>query len=208
MLRITGGKVYDPANGIDGEVKDLFIDDGGRFVAASSGRRPDDRRHGDDRLSRRRRCAHARGRRRDQLRPRDDAGRSSPHAGVHSHQDAAQRPGRHGAHDLRHRLSLRRHGLHDGERSGRAGALGPPHARRAGRHSDRRQVLADADGEQRDHARPAGEGRVRAGEASRGVVPVGGEVVRHQGRQSGRRGGVEMGQRRQAAHSPIEGYST
>lgn len=32
MLRITGGKVYDPANGVDGEVKDVCIDDGGRFV--------------------------------------------------------------------------------------------------------------------------------------------------------------------------------
>lgn len=35
MLRITGGKVYDPANGIDGEVKDLFIGDDGRFVASA-----------------------------------------------------------------------------------------------------------------------------------------------------------------------------
>ena len=26
MLRITGGKVYDPANGIDGVVKDICID--------------------------------------------------------------------------------------------------------------------------------------------------------------------------------------
>ena len=32
MLRITGGKVYDPANGIDGVVKDLWIADG-RIVA-------------------------------------------------------------------------------------------------------------------------------------------------------------------------------
>ena len=28
MLRITGGKVYDPANGIDGIVKDICIDNG------------------------------------------------------------------------------------------------------------------------------------------------------------------------------------
>src|ERR1700674_3806665 len=28
MLRITGGKVYDPANGIDGLVKDICIADG------------------------------------------------------------------------------------------------------------------------------------------------------------------------------------
>src|SRR5688500_3892161 len=34
MLRITGGKVFDPANGIDGQIKDLFIDDSGRFAAS------------------------------------------------------------------------------------------------------------------------------------------------------------------------------
>ena len=28
MLRITGGKVYDPANGVDGVVKDICIADG------------------------------------------------------------------------------------------------------------------------------------------------------------------------------------
>src|ERR1044072_7537745 len=32
MLRITGGTVYDPANGVDGVVKDICID-GGRVVA-------------------------------------------------------------------------------------------------------------------------------------------------------------------------------
>ena len=30
-LRITGGEVYDPANGIDGAVRDICID-GGRIV--------------------------------------------------------------------------------------------------------------------------------------------------------------------------------
>jgi formylmethanofuran dehydrogenase subunit A len=39
MLRITGGRVYDPANGIDGEVKDLFIGDDGRFVESVPGGR-------------------------------------------------------------------------------------------------------------------------------------------------------------------------
>ena len=28
MLRITGGTVYDPANGVDGDVRDVCIDDG------------------------------------------------------------------------------------------------------------------------------------------------------------------------------------
>jgi len=38
MLRITGGKVYDPANNINGEVHDLHIQDG-RFVPSASGGR-------------------------------------------------------------------------------------------------------------------------------------------------------------------------
>ena len=38
MLRITGGKVYDPANGIDGVVKDLCISDG-RIVSEVEGGR-------------------------------------------------------------------------------------------------------------------------------------------------------------------------
>jgi formylmethanofuran dehydrogenase subunit A len=37
MLRITGGKVYDPANGIDGEVRDVCIGDDGRFAASADG---------------------------------------------------------------------------------------------------------------------------------------------------------------------------
>lgn len=36
MLRISGGRVYDPANGIDGEVRDVCIS-GGRIVADVSG---------------------------------------------------------------------------------------------------------------------------------------------------------------------------
>lgn len=39
MLRITNGKVYDPANGIDGQIKDLYIDDHGRFVESIDGGR-------------------------------------------------------------------------------------------------------------------------------------------------------------------------
>jgi formylmethanofuran dehydrogenase subunit A len=38
MLRITGGKVYDPANGIDGVVKDICIEDG-RIVSHAEGGR-------------------------------------------------------------------------------------------------------------------------------------------------------------------------
>jgi len=41
MLRITGGKVYDPANGIDGVIKDICIADG-RIVDQVEGGRPID----------------------------------------------------------------------------------------------------------------------------------------------------------------------
>src|SRR5262249_33485836 len=43
MLRITGGKVYDPANGIDGVVKDISISDG-RIVSEVEGARVIDAR--------------------------------------------------------------------------------------------------------------------------------------------------------------------
>ncbi|NND98321.1 MAG: amidohydrolase family protein, partial [Pirellulaceae bacterium] len=36
MLRITGGKIYDPANGVNGEIRDLCIADG-RFVDSVDG---------------------------------------------------------------------------------------------------------------------------------------------------------------------------
>src|SRR3954465_9422202 len=36
MVRITGGKVYDPANGVEGVVKDVCVDDSGRIVAEVS----------------------------------------------------------------------------------------------------------------------------------------------------------------------------
>jgi formylmethanofuran dehydrogenase subunit A len=36
MLRLTGGKVYDPANGVHGEVRDICID-GGKIVADVTG---------------------------------------------------------------------------------------------------------------------------------------------------------------------------
>ena len=38
-LRIVGGTVYDPANGIDGEVRDVCIEDG-RIVASLPEGRP------------------------------------------------------------------------------------------------------------------------------------------------------------------------
>ena len=40
MTRLTGGRVFDPANGVKGEVRDLFVADG-RLVAAPAGGRAD-----------------------------------------------------------------------------------------------------------------------------------------------------------------------
>ena len=39
MLRITGGKVYDPANGVNGVVKDVCIADGTIVGRTSTGGR-------------------------------------------------------------------------------------------------------------------------------------------------------------------------
>jgi formylmethanofuran dehydrogenase subunit A len=40
MIKLTGGKVYDPANKVDGEVRDIYVQDG-RIVAAPAGTRVD-----------------------------------------------------------------------------------------------------------------------------------------------------------------------
>ncbi|HET9699412.1 MAG TPA: amidohydrolase family protein, partial [Burkholderiales bacterium] len=40
LIRLKGGRVYDPANGADGQVRDLWIRDG-RIVPAPVGERPD-----------------------------------------------------------------------------------------------------------------------------------------------------------------------
>jgi formylmethanofuran dehydrogenase subunit A len=42
MVRITGGKVYDPANGVDGVVKVICIADDGRIVTGTNGGSPHD----------------------------------------------------------------------------------------------------------------------------------------------------------------------
>lgn len=41
LIKLTGGTVYDPANGIDGEVRDIFIEDG-KIVAWDGKRRIDE----------------------------------------------------------------------------------------------------------------------------------------------------------------------
>ncbi len=40
LTKLTGGKIYDPANGIDGEVRDIYVEDG-KIVAPSHGAKVD-----------------------------------------------------------------------------------------------------------------------------------------------------------------------
>ncbi|MFA5949483.1 MAG: formylmethanofuran dehydrogenase subunit A [Hyphomicrobium sp.] len=40
LIKFTGGKIYDPANGVDGEVRDIYVEDG-RIVAPKPGQRVD-----------------------------------------------------------------------------------------------------------------------------------------------------------------------
>ncbi len=89
--------------------------------------------------------------------------------------------------------------MDDGQRSRRPRSFRQAHPRRDARHSDRRQVDAPADGEQRAHAGSARGGRIRAGEVSRGMDAVVCQDLRHQGGQSGRRRGVEVGEEREPA---------
>ena len=34
LTRLTGGTIYDPANGVDGEVRDLYVRDGNKIRLA------------------------------------------------------------------------------------------------------------------------------------------------------------------------------
>ena len=95
MCRITGGKVYDPANGVEGVVKDICIADDGRVVANDRRRQHDDRRDRHVDLPGRRGRSHARRRRRAQLRPRAGPRKSARRPEVHA---LAGAPGRHRRH--------------------------------------------------------------------------------------------------------------
>ena len=73
---IAGGTVYDPANGIDGVVQDIWIQDGKIIAAPDRSRRPPrpgPRRHRPGRHARRRRHARPHRRAEGQRRPQDAA---------------------------------------------------------------------------------------------------------------------------------------
>ena len=76
LLKIANGTVYDPANGIDGVVKDLWIQDGKIVAPPADPRRPPrqgPRRHRPGRHARRRGHALAHRRPEGQPRPQDAA---------------------------------------------------------------------------------------------------------------------------------------
>ena len=107
MLRITGGKVYDPANGVNGEVRDVCIADG--KIVADVRRRPHHRRDRawssspaawmSTRTSPGRRSNFARGLIPEHHRKATPIFHTPARRGRHR---------RHHAHHLRHRLPLRR----------------------------------------------------------------------------------------------------
>ena len=142
MLRIAGGRVYDPANGVAGEVRDVCVQDG-KIVADVPGhaRRIDARgmvvMPGGVDIH-----AHIAG-------PAVNAARKlSPEEHrarrPRPHRDRALRHRGDRPLDVRHRLPLRAAGLHDGRRGRDAAARRPPHALGVARHAGHRRRLPRA----------------------------------------------------------------
>ena len=191
-LRIAGGRVYDPANGVAGEVRDVCLSDG-KVV--------DDVPADAPRIDARGMVvmpggvdihAHIAG-------PKVNAARRlapEEHRGdvQRPHGDPALGHRRHRAVDVRHRLPLRAARLHDGRRGGDAAARRAPRPLRAARHADDRRPLPRAAGQQRRAVRPHPP---RPGaRARRGRVVAGGDGrLRRQARQPGRRRALEARQR-------------
>ena len=148
MLKIINGEVYDPAHNINGEVRDICIEDG-QIVASVSGWQND-------------RCVRNGGhagrsgyalphcRAQSEYRPQNAPGRPSPGSGAAHVLDPLRRR-QNGALDFCHRLSLCGDGLHDCLRCRRASHGRAPCARRIHGHPGNRQGFLCADGEQRIH---------------------------------------------------------
>ncbi len=129
------GKYYDPANGIDGVVKDLCIADG-RIVSEVDGGRVIDATGmfvfpgGVDIHT------HVAGAALNFARAMTPENHRQATAFL-AHAGTPRRNRRAHPHHVRHRLSLRRNGLHDRHRSRRPRPHGQAHTRRAARHSHR-----------------------------------------------------------------------
>ena len=191
-LRIAGGRVYDPANGVAGEVRDVCLSDGkvvddvpahaaridARGMVVMPGGVDIHAHIAGPKVNAARRLApeeHRGGRRR-------------------ADRDHALGHRRHGAVDLRHRLPLRAARLHDGRRGGDAAARRAPRPGRAARHADDRRRLPAADGQQPGAVRP--DPPRPGARARRDRLVAGGDGrLRGQARQPGRRRALEARQR-------------
>ena len=200
MLRIKGGKVYDPANNVHGEIRDVCIADG-RIVADVDGGRTIDATGmivfpgGVDVHT------HVAGAAINFARAMTP-GRPPQSPSLSAHAVAPRRRRRRHADDFCDRVSVRRHGLDDGGGGGRAAADGQAHPRRAARHAHRGQGLSAIDGQQRGLHGPPGGRRAGAGETRRRLDDRRGQGLRRQGGQPRRRRGLEVGQGRQGAVQP------
>ena len=183
MLRITGGKVYDPAQRHRRRGQGHLHR--GRPDRPRRRRRPHDRRHGHGRASRRRRRPHPRGRRRAQLRPGDDAGEPAPGA-CRSCTLPTRRMGLGGLTPTTFATGYLYAGM--GYTTVIEAAVPVLSAKHT--HEELRDTpIVDkaclrADGQQRDRAGPPRGRRDRAGRARRGVADLGREGLRGEGGQS------------------------
>ena len=198
MLRITGGKVYDPANNINGVVKDICIDDGTHRRRRR--RRPHHRRDRHGRLPRRRRYSHARRRRRAQLRAGHDAGESARGARS-SCTRRATRAGIGGPTPTTFATGYLYAGMgYTTVVEAAVPVLSAKHTHEELRDTpivDKACCVLMANNEIVLDLLEAGE--LRAGQACRRLADLGGQGLRRQGGQPRRRHRLEMGQGRQAA---------
>ena len=148
-IKIAGGTVYDPANGVDGQVRDIWIS-GGKIVAASDRPRSSagarDRRRGAGRHARRRRHAlsyrRAQGQQRAEDVPRTETARS---ARTPNEWHAQRHDGERAQH-IRDRLPLCGPRLHDGVRRSHSPLVSPACSRGIRGHAVHRQGLLHAHG--------------------------------------------------------------
>ena len=167
-LRITGGTVHDPANGIDGEVRDICIDDGRIVASLPDGAPTLDARgmivmpggvdiHSHLASSS---CNHAR-----RLLPEEHSAEPVRPRPRRWRPPGPVRHRRHRPHDLHHGLPLRRSGIHHCLRRRSGSGHGAAQPCRAGRYALRGRWVLRADGQRRVSL--AADSRRRAGAGSR-----------------------------------------
>ena len=190
LLRIVNGKIYDPANGVDGDVRDLWIENGRVRTAPTDPQAKPDRTvdatgmvvmpGGIDMH------CHIAGPKVNsarKMRPEEKARLRAgpPHAAYPLRHD------RQCPEHVRHRLPVRRAGIYDRFRCGRPPADRAAYTRRAARHTHHRQGLLRPRRQQplRDAA-----GRRRGAGAAEGLSGLAAERdcrLRHQTGESRRR---------------------